>query len=217
MASKFFPPADEASPDGLVAIGGDLSPERLLDAYRHGIFPWPTFAEDPMLWWSPDPRALMPLDGMYVSQRLQRRIRSGKYERTINRAFSKVIQACAVGPGRELGTWLSKEMIAAYVELYTLGHAHSVEVWHEGKLAGGIYGVAIGGAFAAESMFHRKRDGSKLALYYLIEHVKRQGFQLLDIQQWTEHTGSLGAIEVPREEYLSRLEECVGLSVSFSS
>lgn len=169
-----------------------------------------------MLWWSPDPRALMPLDGMYVSQRLQRRIRSGKYEPTINQAFRKVIEACSLGPGRELGTWLSEEMIAAYVELHTLGHAHSVEVWHEGNLAGGIYGVAVGGAFAAESMFHRERDGSKLALYYLIEHLKRQGFQLLDIQQWTEHTGSLGAIEVPREEYLAMLAKCIDSPVKFA-
>lgn len=216
MASKYFPPADEASPDGLVAIGGDLSPERLLDAYRHGIFPWPTFSEDPMLWWSPDPRALMPLDGMYVSKRLERRIRSGKYKPTINQAFSKVIEACSVGPGRELGTWLSKEMIAAYVKLHTLRHAHSVEVWNEAELVGGIYGVAVGGAFAAESMFHRQRDGSKLALYYLIEHLNKKGFHLLDIQQWTEHTGSLGAVEVPREDYLSRLSEIVELQVQFA-
>ncbi|MEQ8837735.1 MAG: leucyl/phenylalanyl-tRNA--protein transferase, partial [Lacipirellulaceae bacterium] len=121
----------------------------------------------------------------------------------------------SVGPGRELGTWLSEEMIAAYVKLHTLGHAHSVEVWNEAELVGGIYGVAVGGAFAGESMFHRQRDGSKLALYYLIEHLTKQGFRLLDIQQWTEHTGSLGAIEVPREDFLKRLSGLVGMRVEF--
>jgi len=215
MAPKYFPSPADAAPDGLVTIGGDLSPELLLDAYRHGIFPWPTYDHEPMLWWSPDPRALMPLDGMHVSKRLRRRLRSNQFTHTVDKAFAKVIQACAVGPGREGGTWLTEEMLAAYIRMHELGHAHSVEVWQEEELVGGIYGVAVGGAFAAESMFHGVRDGSKVALYRLIEHLNQRGYQMLDIQQWTKHTGSLGAIEVPRDEYLKQLEELVDLPVTY--
>ncbi|QDS98577.1 leucyl/phenylalanyl-tRNA--protein transferase [Adhaeretor mobilis] len=217
MTSKYFPDPADATPDGLVGIGGDLTPDRLLDAYRHGIFPWPTYAEDPMLWWSPDPRALMPLEGMHVSRRLSRRLKSNQFTHSVDKAFAQVIHACSVGPGREGGTWLTEEMLAAYVHLHKLGHAHSVEVWQEGELAGGVYGVAVGGVFAAESMFHRVRDASKVALYRLIEHLNARGYQMLDIQQWTDHTGSLGAIEVPRRDYLKRLEQLVDLPVSFCS
>lgn len=215
MPSQFFPPPYHSTPDGLVAIGGDLAPERLLDAYRHGIFPWPVDPADEMLWWSPDPRAILPLDGMYISQRLRRRLRSGTFEVTCNRAFSEVLAGCATGPGREGGTWLTDEMIDGYTTLHQLGHAHSVETWHEGQLAGGTYGVAIGGLFAAESMFYRERDASKVALANLVAHLKARGYRLLDVQQWTPHTGRLGVVEISREEYLSRLATAVGQSVTF--
>ncbi|MBX3425198.1 MAG: leucyl/phenylalanyl-tRNA--protein transferase [Pirellulales bacterium] len=215
--SRYFPPANQATPIGLVAVGGSLSVERLLDAYRHGIFPWPTYPDDPMLWWSPDPRAVLPLDGLHVSRRLARRLRSGQFVATCNTAFEGVVRACSRGPGREGGTWLTPEMIRAYVELHRRGHAHSVEVWHEERLVGGVYGVAIGGAFAAESMFHRATDGSKAALASLVSHLRARGYQLLDIQQWTPHTGSLGAIEIPRREYLKRLAALIDLPVTFGS
>jgi leucyl/phenylalanyl-tRNA---protein transferase len=215
MPSRYFPPAQRASPEGLVAVGGRLSPNWLLDAYRHGIFPWPSNSYEPMLWWSPDPRAILPLDGMYISRRLERRLRSREFEATCNQAFGAVIAACASGPGREGGTWITPEMIAAYTELHRLGHVHSVEVWRDGVLAGGVYGVAIGGLFAAESMFHRARDGSKVALARLVHHLQSHGFTLLDVQQATPHTESLGIVEISRREYLERLASAVELDATF--
>jgi leucyl/phenylalanyl-tRNA--protein transferase len=215
MPSRFFPPASQASPEGLVFIGGRLTVERLLDAYRHSIFPWPSHPNDPMLWWSPDPRAILPLDGMHISQRLARRLRSGQFELTCNKDFAGVMAGCATGPGRERGTWLTANMQAAYLELHRLGHAHSVETWQEGQLVGGVYGVAIGGLFAAESMFYQIRDASKVALVRLVERLKARGYRLLDIQQLTPHTARLGAIEIPRREYLRRLGEVVDLPVTF--
>jgi len=215
MPSAFFPPASESTPDGLLAVGGDLSTGRLLDAYQHGIFPWPVDEEDLMLWWSPDPRGILPLDGMHISRRLQRRLRSEKFQVTCDQAFEQVIASCASGPGREGGTWLTTEMLAAYGRLHQLGHAHSIEVWHQGRLAGGTYGVALGGLFAAESMFFRVRDASKIALAHLVAHLNKRGYQLLDVQQWTPHTGRLGVIEITRDEYLARLAAAVELPVTF--
>lgn len=217
MPSRYFPPAQRASPEGLVAVGGRLSPNWLLDAYRHGIFPWPSNSYEPMLWWSPDPRAILPLDGMYVSRRLERRLRSGEFEATCNTAFDAVIAACASGPGREGGTWILPEMIAAYTDLHRLGHAHSVEVWRNGALAGGVYGIAIGGLFAAESMFFRSRDGSKAALARLVCHLRTRGFQLLDVQQTTPHTKTLGVVEISRRDYLQRLAGIVESPVTFGT
>lgn len=217
MPPTFFPPPTDSTPDGLVAVGGELSPEMLLDAYRNGIFPWPVTGEDYMLWWSPDPRAILPLDGMHVSRRLQRTLRSGKFEVSCDRAFAEVITACATGPGREGGTWLTEDMIDAYTYMQELGHAHSVEVWHDGQLAGGTYGIAIGGLFAAESMFFRVRDASKVALFHLVQHLAAQGFQLLDVQQWTPHTGRLGVIEIPRDDYLRRLHTAVTIATEFGN
>jgi leucyl/phenylalanyl-tRNA--protein transferase len=211
--SRFFPPAQQASSEGLVAVGGALTPERLLDAYRHGIFPWPASERDPMLWFSPHPRAILPLDGLHVSRRLERTRRSGKFHLRRDTEFAGVIAGCSAG--RDHGTWLTPAMIAAYTELHRLGHAHCVEAWHDGRLAGGVYGVAVGGAFAAESMFHRERDASKVALAGLVEHLNAQGFILLDVQQWTPHTGRLGAIEIPRREFLVRLAEASKLAVQF--
>jgi leucyl/phenylalanyl-tRNA--protein transferase len=215
MPSRYFPPANRASPEGLVAVGGRLSTDRLLDAYRHGIFPWPNTSYEPMLWWSPDPRAILPLDGVYVSQRLRRRLRSGEFSMRCDTAFEQVIAACGTGPGRQGGTWLTPAMIAAYTELHRLGHAHSVETWKEGELVGGVYGLAIGGLFAAESMFYRARDASKAALVSLVEHLSARGYLLLDVQQWTAHTGSMGVIEITRRAYLERLAVVVDLPVRF--
>ena len=168
-----------------------------------------------MLWWSPDPRAIIPLDGLHVSQRLRRRLRSGEFQVTCDKAFDEVIHGCSGGPGREGGTWLTSEMIDAYVSFHSEGYAHSVEVWKDNQLAGGTYGVAVGGLFAAESMFYRARDASKVALAHLVAHLNARGYQLLDVQQWTPHTSSLGAIEISRDEYLSRLEKIVDLPVTF--
>jgi leucyl/phenylalanyl-tRNA---protein transferase len=196
---------------GLVARGGNLSPERLLKAYRRGIFPWYSDG-DPILWWSPDPRAIFELDGFHVPRRLQRTLRSGRFEVTVNRDFSGVIRGCA---DREEGTWITPEMIAAYEQLHRLGHCHSVEVWHGDMLAGGLYGVAIGGFFAGESMFTRVRDASKVALAHLVDRLRRRGFQLFDIQFVTEHTVTLGAVEIPRKQYLTRLGKALACPVSF--
>jgi len=217
MPSQFFPPSDQWPSDGLIAVGGDLSPELLLDAYRHGIFPWPADEEGPLPWCSPDPRSLLPLDGLQVSRRLQRTVRSGKFRVTSDHAFEAVLEGCATGPGREGGTWLTGKMQEAYCTMHQLGHAHSVETWFDGELAGGTYGITIGGLFAAESMFYRVRDASKVALVHLVEHLNRRGYAMLDVQQWTPHTGRLGAIELSRDEYLERLVSAVELPVTFGS
>lgn len=225
-------------------MGGLLEPDWLLDAYRHGIFPWPmtlgdeeeseaegdepddykTSAEtansldqEPMLWWSPDPRAIMPLDGMYLSKSLRKTLRSNRFEVKLNTAFAEVLVGCAEGPGREEGTWLTDDMQSAYNKMHALGHAHSVEAWQEGQLVGGVYGLAIGGLFAAESMFHYKTDASKVALAHLVTHLRLRGYQLMDVQQWTKHTGSLGVVEISRKAYLEQLQAVIDLPVEFGS
>jgi leucyl/phenylalanyl-tRNA---protein transferase len=199
--------------NGLVAVGGDLSPRRLLEAYRAGIFPW--YAEgEPILWWSPDPRAIFELDGLHIARRLQRTIRSGRFTCTINRDFAGVIRGCA--DRDDEGTWITAEMMQAYETLHRLGHAHSVEVWREQELAGGLYGVAIGGLFAGESMFSRQSDASKVALASLMEHLRQRGFQLFDIQFRTEHTTRLGAVEISRTEYLARLKQALKCGATFA-
>ena len=214
--SRHFPPAEEADPEGLVALGGNLSPEWLLDAYRHGIFPWPiTDFEAPLAWWSPDPRAVIEFDRFHVSRRLRRTCRGGKFEVTRDLDFPGVIRGCAMAPDRLNQTWLTPEMIDAYIALHELGHAHSIEVWHQHELAGGIYGISIGGLFAAESKFYRVRDASKVALVHLVAHLREQGFVLLDIQQLTPHTARLGAMAIPRIEYLARLAKAIELAVCF--
>jgi leucyl/phenylalanyl-tRNA--protein transferase len=214
-----FPDPRLAEPEGLVAVGGKLEPEWLLDAYRHGIFPWPTGERDPLLWFSPDPRAVMPLGGMHVSRRLARRMRSGRFEVTFDEDFAGVIRGCATAPDRRGGTWITRQLRAAYERLHAEGHAHSVEVWRRDgetrRLVGGTYGVAVGGLFAAESMFHLETDASKVALASLVERLNQRGYRLLDIQQWTPHTGSLGAVEVSRDDYLDRVSLAVELEVAF--
>lgn len=196
----------------LLAIGGDLRPERLLEAYSKGIFPW--YDETtPILWWSPDPRAIIEFDRFHVSRRLRRTIRSRKFSTTENRDFERVIREC--GRRRE-GTWITPEMITAYCRLHRLGYAHSVETWLEGRLVGGVYGVAVGGLFAAESMFHRVSDASKVALVALVERLQKRGYVLLDIQIISPHTARMGAIEIPRREYLRRLRRAIERDVSFT-
>lgn len=203
-------PAD-AEPEGLVGVGGALTPELLLRAYRAGVFPWFN-PGDPVLWWSPDPRAVIELDGLHVSRRLARTIRSGTFRTTVNRAFEAVMRGC--GENRAEGTWVTPEMIAGYTALHRAGHAHSVDVWAADAtgrevLAGGIYGVAVGGLFAGESMFHRVTDASKVALVTLVEHLKARGYSLFDVQMTTEHTERMGARNIPRAEYLARLRAAV--------
>jgi leucyl/phenylalanyl-tRNA--protein transferase len=209
----FYPLPRWAAQLGLVAVGGDLRPERLLGAYRYGVFPWYSEGE-PVHWWSPNPRAILELDGLHVSRRLRRTVRSGRFRVSVNEDFAGVIRGCADRPGE--GTWITGDMIAAYEELHRLGHAHSVEAWHQGRLAGGIYGVAVGGLFAGESMFTRVRDASKVALVHLVERLRQRGYCLFDIQMLTEHTARLGAIEIPRSEYLRRLGEALGRDVTFT-
>lgn len=215
-ASNIFPPAESAEADGLLGVGGFLTTEWLLDAYRHGIFPWP-FGEGELIlgWWSPDPRAIFELDGFRVSRRLRRTLRSGKFQVTCDRDFGGVMRGCATGPDRDGHTWITPGMIAAYERLHRRGFAHSIEAWHDGVLAGGTYGVALGGLFAAESMFFRVRDASKVALACLIAHLRQRGYTLLDIQQLTDHTASLGAREIPRDEFLKRLERAVSQPIRF--
>jgi leucyl/phenylalanyl-tRNA--protein transferase len=215
LKPRFFPPPELIDPEGVVMFGGQLTPEWLLDAYTHGIFPWPIFeGTELLLWWSPDPRAIFELEEFHASRRLQRTDRSGKFTVTRDRDFAGVIQGCA--ENRQGGTWLTPPMIAAYQEMHKLGHAHSVEVWHEEKLVGGTYGIAIGGMYAGESMFFRERDASKIALFHLVDHLQSRGYTLFDIQQLTPHTESLGAIEIPRSEYLQRVVQAVRQPVTWA-
>ncbi|MCL1984896.1 MAG: leucyl/phenylalanyl-tRNA--protein transferase [Betaproteobacteria bacterium] len=208
----WFPPLEEAEPEGLVGIGGDLSPRRLLTAYSLGIFPWYSEEDGPILWWSPDPRSILPLDAVHVPRSLQRVLRHSLFNCTLNHAFEAVIQSCAVTsrPGQS-GTWLGRAMIKAYERLYRLGYALSVEVWREGELAGGIYGVALGRAFFGESMFYRVPDASKAALMHLLESLRGQGYVLFDCQQNTPHMRRFGAVEIPRAEFVRRLGEALAL------
>ncbi len=204
--SKFFPPAELAEPEGVVFFGGQLTPEWLLDAYSHGIFPWPIFPEtEVMVWWSPDPRAIFELDGLRITRRLWRTCRNGRFNVTLNRDFPSVIESCATAGDRLNNTWITPRIIAAYRKLHENGQAHSIEVWQHNDLVGGIYGVVLGGLFAAESMFHYERDASKVALVHLIHQLRVRGFQLFDIQQLTPHSESMGAVEIPRNTYLERL------------
>jgi leucyl/phenylalanyl-tRNA--protein transferase len=207
-----FPSPARADAEGLVAIGGDLSAPRLLLAYRSGIFPWTV---DPITWWSPEPRAVFELDGFHVARSLARVIRQGVFRITVDRAFRRVMLGCAArAPGRR-STWISPEFIEAYTQLHEQGCAHSLECWQGSRLVGGIYGVTIGGFFAGESMFHRVSDASKVALFHLIEHLRRQGFVLFDIQMLTPITTQLGGINIPRMQYLHRLAQAVEEPVAF--
>jgi leucyl/phenylalanyl-tRNA---protein transferase len=207
-----FPPVDEADEDGLVGVGADLEPATILAAYRRGLFPMPLGGRGPLGWWSPDPRAVIPLDGLRVSRSLRRSLR--RFEIRIDTAFDAVIEACG-DPSRPHG-WISPGIRAAYRRLHDLGWVHSVEAWTVGadaELAGGLYGVAIGGLFAGESMFHRSTDASKAALVALVDLLRGMGDdrRMLDVQWLTPHLESLGAVEVPRAEYVRRLTRAIDL------
>ena len=197
-----FPPAESADDGGLVGIGADLEPGTLLMAYRNGIFPMPVGPDDVVGWWSPNPRAIVPLDGLHVSRSLRRSL--GRYRTTLGADFARVVAGCA-DPLRPHG-WITPDMQAAYLRLFDLGWAESVEVWDaQGSLVGGLYGVRIGGFFAGESMFHRARDASKVALVRMVEHVTASGGELFDVQWQTPHLASMGAVEIDRVRYLSLL------------
>lgn len=207
-----FPDPARANKEGLVAIGGDLQPDRLVAAYRQGIFPW---SVDPITWWSPDPRGVIELEQFHISKSLAKVLRRGAFTLTIDRSFRAVVEACAApGPKRRSG-WISAEFIAAYARLHELGHAHSVECWLDGKLVGGIYGVTVGGLFAGESMFHRADNASKAALAHLVDHLRARGYTLFDIQMVTEATKPLGAKWISREDYLERLAVAVARDCMF--
>jgi len=201
-----FPPPALANEEGLLAVGGDLSAPRLLLAYRSGIFPW---SADPLTWWSPDPRAIFEPGDFHVSHSLEKVNRQGRFRVTRNRAFRQVIAGCAASaPGRR-STWICTKFLEAYIRLHEQGHAHSVECWQGSQLAGGIYGVALGGLFAGESMFHRASNASKVALFHLCRHLQERNFALFDIQMLTPITTQLGGKTIPRSAYLRRLGRAV--------
>jgi len=213
-----FPPVTQAlrSPNGLLAVGGDLSAARLLEAYRHGIFPW--FSEgEPILWWSPDPRMVLVPREFKVSHSLRKTLRNGRYEVRVDSApstglrtgFEQVMRACAAPREGAHGTWIHEEMITAYCELHSMGYAHSVETWMGNELAGGLYGIAIGRMFYGESMFSHSTDASKIALAHLAAQLDRWNFGMIDCQMNTPHLASLGAREIPRKEFIARLRDLI--------
>jgi leucyl/phenylalanyl-tRNA--protein transferase len=204
------PDPTRADANGLVALGGSLQPSFLLSAYQAGCFPW---SSKPVLnWWSPDPRMIFDLDAFSPSKSLQKSIRRNQWSFAINQDFGAVIRACA---NTRPDTWITPDIIAGYTELHRLGHVHSVEVYEQGSLVGGLYGVSSGGFFGGESMFHLKTDASKAAVSFLIEHLKSRGMTLLDAQAPTAHLASLGAIEIPRATYLKRLRDALQVQASF--
>jgi len=216
-STPFFPPVETAlrEPNGLLAMGGDLSVERLLEAYRHGIFPWFNPGE-PILWWSPDPRMVLVPGEVRVTRSLAKRMRNAGFELRVDTAFADVMRACAAPrhidmQGGESGTWISPQMVAAYTRLFDAGYAHSVETWHDGVLVGGLYGVAIGRMFYGESMFSREADASKIALVRLARQLQQWEFGLIDCQMETAHLASLGARTMPRAAFAARVAELVKL------
>ena len=202
----------ESDPNGLLAIGGDLSTQRLIEAYRHGIFPWFSRGQ-PILWWSPAPRMVLFPDELHVSRSLRKSMRSRGYEVSLDQAFEPTIRACAAPRDQATGTWLLPEMISSYAALHEAGIAHSVEVWHKDELVGGLYGIALGQIFFGESMYSRLADTSKTALVLLADIARRHPFRLIDCQVYTPHLASLGAREIDRESFEARLRELVGRPV----
>lgn len=200
-----FPPPSEAEPSGLLAVGGDLRPERLLAAYRRGIFPW--YDEAPILWFAPPERMVLEPPALHVARRLERTLRQGRFRHTLDAAFPDVIRACAEADrGDGSGTWITAEMREAYTALHELGFAHSCETWCGDRLVGGLYGLSLGAGFFAESMFHDERDASKAAFVTLVRQLARWNFQLFDCQLHTDHLARFGAHEIPRAEFAQRLE-----------
>ncbi len=206
-SAPVFPDPNDAEPDGLLALGGDLNPARVLRAYTRGIFPWP-IPGAPLAWFSPDPRMLLHFPNLRVSRSLRKRLRDGDYRVTIDTAFDGVIDACSTMPrAGQQGTWITSDMVAAYRRLHTMGYAHSVECWQGDTLVGGLYGVSVGGMFCGESMFHTATDASKVAFVSLARQLQAWGFHFLDCQLHTPHLESLGAATVPRTEFLEQLAE----------
>jgi leucyl/phenylalanyl-tRNA--protein transferase len=207
------PALAETEPNGLLAVGGDLSPQRLRNAYRLGIFPWYS-AGQPILWWSPDPRLVLFPDGLRISRSLRRTLRRDTFSISLDRDFGAVIRACAAPRPDADGTWILPEIARAYERLHALGLAHSAEAWQDDELVGGLYGVAIGRTFFGESMFSRASDASKVALVHLVRSLAAWGYALIDCQVYTPHLASLGAVEIPRAEFQRRLAEAVDAPVA---
>lgn len=211
--APIFPPVESATPEGLLAVGGDLSSDRLLAAYRHGIFPWYSSGQ-PILWWSPDPRAVLYPEKLKISRSLRKTLKRGQLRVTFDTSFRDIMLACAAPreqyPGG--GSWITDDMVEAYTRLHALGFAHSIETWHENRLVGGLYGVALGGVFFGESMFSRESDASKVALVALIKKLREWNFVLVDCQIPSAHLTSLGAEEIPRDKFLAELERALKLS-----
>lgn len=204
-----FPPLHEADEDGLLAVGGDLQPGRILAAYQQGIFPW--YAEEPILWWSPDPRFVLFPGELKISASMKQVLKKQQFRISMNEAFEDVITGCsgAPRPGQD-GTWLNPDMQQAYTELHRLGYAHSVECWLEGELVGGLYGLQLGRTFFGESMFSRVSNASKAAFITFVQRSAAAGLQMVDCQVYTEHLESLGARFVPRDEFVKRVRENMG-------
>lgn len=201
-------------PNGLLAIGGDLSAPRLLEAYNNGIFPW--FSEDsPILWWSPNPRAILLFDQLKVSQSLKKVLRKNVFQISFDKAFEQVISACAEPRKQEKSTWITDEMIESYIKLHLEDHAHSVEVWQQDKLVGGLYGITIGGIFCGESMFSRVANASKVALVHLVKHLQQKHFLLIDCQIMNPHLSSMGAINISRTQFLKLLKDARKQKIDF--
>lgn len=206
-----FPPLERAlsDPNGLLAVGGDLSPERLIAAYRHGCFPWYQEGQ-PLLWWSPDPRTVLYPEQLHVSRSLQKRIRQESFQVTFDQAFTEVIRGCAGPRGYTDATWITQPMQLAYQRLHQLGIAHSVEVWQQNQLVGGLYGLAMGRLFFGESMFSQATDASKVGFVHLVQHLTRWGFVLIDCQMPTQHLASFGACAIPRTQFAQLLTQHLG-------
>ncbi|MGD8309261.1 MAG: leucyl/phenylalanyl-tRNA--protein transferase [Chromatiales bacterium] len=202
------PSSAEREPNGLLAIGGDLSVPRLLNAYRAGIFPWYSEGQ-PILWWSPDPRTVLYPERLRISRSLRKTLRKGRFQATVDRAFSRVVESCAAPRPGEPGTWITRGMARAYDRLAAAGAAHSVEIWEGGHMVGGLYGVALGRVFFGESMFSRTSDASKAALVHLVDILLEAGYRLVDCQVYSDHLLSLGAEEIPRAEFERCLDRWV--------
>ena len=204
-----FPPAHLATPEGLLAMGGDLEPDRILLAYKNGIFPWYSQGE-PILWWSPNPRMILLPDSFNSTKSLNKKITSKRFQVSLDRCFMQVINLCArVRTENGQGTWITAEMIAAYGQLHHLGYAHSVEIWYREELAGGLYGLSLGRCFFGESMFSIERDASKVALYHLCHYLKSKHFEIIDCQVPSDHLKRLGAVCISRKTFLNKLQRAL--------
>ena len=212
---EIFPDVSLAlqDPDGLLAIGGDLSETRILAAYRQGIFPWYS-DNQPILWWSPDPRMVLYPENLHISKSLQKSLRKQNYSITFDNAFEEVVNMCAEPRNYTDDTWITDEMKQAYIRLHQSGHAHSVECWHNQELIGGLYGIAIGKVFFGESMFARKTDVSKIAFVYLTYHLQNWGYQLIDCQVYSKHLSSLGAINISRDDFIKQIRQLCSIKVN---